>query len=63
MESKLKTLSTTELESILAKAISTALEEKFNVSITSVDFSRHHGHGGTFSMEIWKEFDAFMSKQ
>jgi len=63
MENKLKSISTTEIESIISQALSSALKEQISVTISAIDFSRHHSMtGGSISLEVYKDNSEFYAK-
>jgi len=55
MENKMKSLSTTELQSIISKALSSSLKEELNVSISSIEYGESFSTGATFKVAVWKD--------
>ncbi len=52
IENKLKKLSVTEIENIIAKAISDATGEEFEAKISAVDFGKSLLPEATFSVKL-----------
>jgi hypothetical protein len=65
MKNKLKSLSVSELQSIIQQALSSSLGEKLNVTISSIDYGEDIITGGTFTVEVWKdpEFPKYASSE
>jgi len=52
IENKLKKMSVTELENVIAKAISETIGEKFEATISTVDFGKGMLPEATFSVKL-----------